>query len=146
MFWKRDYKEYPMLINGNHFDGFQYAINIYSGDRELLMLLDSGATLCQIGNTVLKGCQYYNTKQSQNTVGIGGVVKQRRILLEFDLFRRDDPNADYQFGLDTMVLNKKDNLYFNNGNLDGILGTNFLSFCEMDCRRGAIRVYKDLLF
>lgn len=141
MFRKKDYNEYPLIISGDHFNGFQYALKIYCRNKELLMLIDTGAELCQIGNKVLKDCQYYNTKQSQQTMGLGGSLKQRRVLVEFDLAERGSSEGKYQFGLDFLVVNKKDNPYFNMGYIDGILGSNFLSFCDINLREGFIRVY-----
>lgn len=143
MFWNKRYKEYPLIVRGNAAYGYQYILNIYSGEYRLPMLIDSGATLCQIGDTMLEGCQYYDTKQTECTTGLGGNVISKKILLEFNL-EEDQSTDKYQFSVDTMVLKKEDNLYFNSGELCGILGANFLRTCDVDFRRGVIKVYNSI--
>lgn len=139
MFWTKKYKEYPLLVKGNYIDGFQYALFIYSGEYKLPMLIDSGAQLCQISSTALKGCQYYDTGQKDRTQGLGGIISSKRIFLEFNL--EETQGDTYQFGLDTNVLDQKDNNYFSSEGLCGILGSNFLRFCDVDFRKGVIKVF-----
>ena len=40
------------------------------------------------------------------------------------------------------VVTKKDNIMFNNNEVAGLLGANFLQFCKVDFRNGYIKVYK----
>lgn len=134
--------EVPILGRSNAALTNQYAIEIFSGRKVLRMLLDTGAEFSSIGNIPLRGCVYHNTKQTASITGLSGKANtMRRVLLEFNL---EDSSDNYLFGIDFDVIPKKLNLYFNTGDLDGILGSNFLRYCIIDLVNGVLKVFVPL--
>lgn len=132
--------EVPIFGRSNSALTNQYAIQIYSGEKVLRMLIDTGAEYSSIGNIPLRGCVYHNTKQTSSIIGLGGIANtMRRVLLEFNLEKSNV--GSYLFGIDFDVIPKKLNSYFNCGDLDGILGTNFLRYCDIDLVNGVLNVF-----
>ena len=136
-----NYTDIQLLKRGNLSDGFQYAIPLYSGNKRLIMMIDTGAHLSHIGNIPLKGCSYHNTRQKVRVFGIAGDCMARKVLLDFYLSKPEDSNNESPFSLDFLVIAKKDSSYLNSENVDGLLGTNFLQFCDVNFLEGYIRVY-----
>ena len=71
MFWNK-YKKYPLTYEGNALEGLIYYIRVYSNNKPLLFIIDSGASCSMIGNTFLKGCSYDNMGQKEINIGVGG--------------------------------------------------------------------------
>lgn len=142
-----EYKEYPLEFRGDPFYGISYFITVNSNNKKLKFNIDSGAETSLISNPSLRGCCYMNTKTELDSKSVLGSVKTRIVFLDFILddvdFNSVDEHDRHRL-LFTVVL-KKDKTILNNMDYDGLLGSNFLQYCDVNFREGYIRVYKDQL-
>ena len=54
-------KIYPIEVYGNAIDGIRYSIKVYSGHKELNLIIDTGSTRNCILKGALNGCSYTST-------------------------------------------------------------------------------------
>lgn len=139
----KEYLEFPLEYEGDPIFGVNYFITIYSGSRKMRFNLDSGAESNLISNPCLRGCSYVNCKTTLESKGVLGSIKTRLVLLTFSLDEFEKSAEDERFELVFSVVNKKDSDMFSKGSYDGLLGSTFLQFCEVNFRDAYIRVYKD---
>ena len=140
---RKEYKQYKLDFISDINQGVLYFITVFSGNKALKLMVDSGCASNLIGNKALKGCSYYNTGMSENTIGVSGEMPTRIIYLEFSLDKLNKSNPEYPYSMEFSVALKKDAPLFNNDDIDGLLGSRFLQYCEVDFRNGYLRVFND---
>lgn len=135
---KEEYVELPLIKHEAFEGGYRYILPIYSGNKELMMLIDSGADSNIINEIALKDCEFKKYRAKTRLDGISGEpIKVRCGELTFKL-AVDDFISHHSF----FKILPKEHTNLSKVSLDGILDSNFLSTCVIDFRAPSIRIYK----
>lgn len=136
--FKKKYKEYP-LINREYNGIYQYFLKIYSGEKELLLLLDSGASLCNITEEALEGCKYIlHDGTSRMMIADGSYTETKLATLSVSLIDERGRRLNNQF---LFNVSPKEVINPFGVGVAGLLGSTFLRFCNVDFFHGKLRLY-----
>ena len=141
----KEYKDYPLEFRGDPFLGIEYFITVKSNNKKLKLNIDSGAESNLVTSAALSGCSYDDTGASMSFRSVLNSTSANIIFLEFILddvdFNSVAPEERYK--LFFSVMPTEEDSIFDEHDYDGLLGSTFLQFCEVNFREGYIRVYKD---
>lgn len=137
MFGFKKQKVYPILFSPEA--PLQYAMALYSGNKQLTMLIDTGATISSITKEALQGCDYKYLKSSTNIITANGLAKAKQVELNFGL----NINTEQNYFTTAFIASKKDLLsHFQTVALDGIISMDFLRLCQLDFVKLKFKVYQ----
>ena len=129
----------------NPFLGIEYFITVNSNNKKLRFNIDSGDESNLVSSAALRGCSYNDTGASMNFRSVLNSTNANIVFLEFILddvdFNSVDPEDRYK--LLFSVMPEEEDSIFDEREYDGLLGSTFLQFCEVNFRESYIRVYKD---
>lgn len=139
--FKKKYIELPLDIMSRGNGEFQYFINVFSGEKRLYMLVDSGATCCYIKESSLDGCHYALDTQEIHSMTAGGSIKKGTATLLSLCVADCKKGKKYYQTLGFITI--PDNAFppLDNISIGGIIGSNFLQSCSIDFLHGSARIY-----
>lgn len=125
-----------------HAGGIRYILPVYSGDKSLRMLLDSGADASLIQESSIEGCTFKKYRAKLPLVGLyGELIKVRCGALSFRLIK--DCSTDYSYQAAFKVLPLEESSTLQTCDVDGLLGSDFLDNCIIDFKDSFIIVFAD---
>lgn len=136
--FKKNYRDYPLIVRESG-GVYQYFLRIHSGEKELLMLIDSGATLCNITERALEGCKYILHEEIDRVMlADGSYVETKLATLSVSLIDERKRKLNNQF---IFNVSPKERINPFGVGVEGLLGSTFLSFCDVDFCHGKLRLY-----
>lgn len=141
MFGRKKSAVFPLDIVDREDGTFQYFINIFSGNRKLRMLVDSGATNCQIMESSLKDCHYKFYPQGTNVMMADGSIKSTPIAALSVGILDYKRNKKFYCTLDFIVMPNNSFHSLDGTEIDGLIGSNFLQNCTIDFLHGVVKLY-----
>lgn len=119
------------------------AIEAYSGERKLLLAIDTGADHGIIKESVLKDCIYDGKGHNVTGFGMSAAMKYKLIDLQLDfvITKKFILKAYFQFA----PFSSNPEYGINGLDVDGLIGMPFLQYCDIDLNENVLRFYPERL-
>lgn len=134
--------DYPIIKNVATNGGIYYTVIVYSGNKPLTMLIDTGAYRGVIRGIILKDCLFDTTDINSNVYGaISHIDNASKIILKIG-FKESDNCIYYWYNMETSVFPEAHKTLFEAQKIDGIIGACFLQKCILNLPKCILSIYK----
>lgn len=108
------------------------------------MLVDSGATTCQIMESSIEKCHYELASENTKVMMIDGSFKETQLsALSLGVVDHKS-NKKYYCTLPFLIMPTNSFHALDGTGADGIVGSSFLQYCSIDFVYGVVRLYLEL--
>lgn len=121
-------KKYKIERLGN-FEHPMFIFTLYSKNKPIRFLLDSGCDTNAIFPSSLKHCELFETGMIESNITGNGIIESTVMFISVKLSRQDTP-----FALSVRVLDSQVEKAFICYNCHGLLGAQFMQCCKIDFR------------